>query len=80
MRESERNKDAQRALRLETTALWEAVFDTSPPAAMDASEMLDVIVRHLEVKDYARLHAAERARGLIWPRFEGSAPPRRHPL
>jgi hypothetical protein len=27
-------------------------------------------VRHLETKDYARLHTAERAHGLVWPKYE----------
>jgi hypothetical protein len=63
-------------MRREAMALWAAVFDEPAPAAMATSEMLGSIVRHLEVKDYARLYAADRARGLTWPRYTGASPPK----
>jgi hypothetical protein len=60
-------------MRREAIALWAEVFDEPAPAGMGTSDMLAVIVRHLEVKDYARLYAADRARGLTWPRYDAVA-------
>jgi hypothetical protein len=55
------------ALRAEARALWVAVFGEAPAIEADARLMLDIIVRHLEPKEYLRFSSAERARGLAWP-------------
>ena len=68
--------EAAQAARREVAELWEAVFGEPSAADADVASMLEQIVSHLETKDYARLHAAERAHGIVWPRYHGAARPR----
>ena len=55
----------------EVEALWLEVFHHAPPIEADASLMLDILIKHLPVADYDRLHSAARARNLVWPAGSG---------
>jgi hypothetical protein len=57
----------------EVEALWLEVFHQSAPLMGDASLMLDVLIKHLPVAEYDRLHSAARSRNLVWP--AGRRPP-----
>jgi predicted metal-dependent HD superfamily phosphohydrolase len=58
----------------EVEALWLEVFHQAPPIEADASLMLDILIKHLPVPEYDRLHSAARARNLVWPVRSGGRP------
>jgi hypothetical protein len=75
MRDIGQPDDVQEAVRREAASLWHAVFGEPPAGDADGAEMLEVIIRHLETKDYARLYAADRAPDIVWPRYKKASKP-----
>jgi hypothetical protein len=56
-------------IKAEAGSLWRELYDETPPAGADGSEMLDMMLRRLPPTSYDRLNSPYlRRSSLSWPK------------
>ena len=56
-------------VQAEASALWRELYDEPPPARVDGSEMLDMMLKRLPATSYERLNSPYLRRGAVsWPK------------